>query len=58
MEVGLYSEMAYESYNKNNSKTVIAEFSKDNSFNEENCVVYTSVDTVVLAIRGTDPKNS
>ena len=57
-EVGLYSEMCMESYNKEKSKTVIGPFTKDNSFNEENCIVYASNDTIVLAIRGTDPKNS
>lgn len=58
IEVGLYSEMAYEAYNKNNSKIVIDEFTKDPNFSQVNCVVYVSNDTVVLAIRGTNPKSS
>jgi hypothetical protein len=57
-EVSLYSEMCIESYKKNKSKLVIGPFTKDNSFSEENCIVYVSDDSTVLAIRGTDPKNS
>jgi hypothetical protein len=58
MEVGLYSEMCMESYNKVKSKMIIGEFTKVPNFSQENCIVYVSNDTVVLAIRGTDPKNS
>ena len=57
-EIGLYSEMAYQSYKKSNSKMIIGNYNKDNSFSEENCIVYVSDDTVVLAIRGTDLKNT
>ena len=57
-EVGLFSEMCMESYKKSKSKMVIGPFTKDNSFSEENCSLYVSNDTIVIAIRGTDPKNS
>lgn len=57
-EVGLYSEMALESYNKTKSKMVIADFTKDTTFNQQNCLVYVSNDTIILTVRGTDPKNT
>ena len=56
--VVLYSEMAYQSYNKTKSDFVVGPYNKDNSFSEENCILYVSNDTIVIAIRGTDPKNS
>ena len=57
-EVGLYSEMAYQNCKKSKSDFVEGPYNKDNSFSEENCIVYVSNYTVVLAIRGTDPKKS
>ena len=46
--VSLYARMCMESYKKSKSEFVIGEFNKDNSFSEENCIVYASFDTVVF----------
>jgi len=56
--VSLYATMCMESYKQKKADFVVGQYNKDSSFNEQNCVVYASFDTVVLAIRGTDPKNS
>jgi hypothetical protein len=58
-ESALYSKLANEAYKRSDAADIIEGFSKDKEFSQINAVVYRSSDqkTIVMAIRGTDPKN-
>ena len=52
----LYADMAYEAYQRSDSKDNIDGYMKDKSFSQINSIVYTNDSSVILSIRGTNPK--
>lgn len=58
-DAALYSKLANEAYKRTDAADTIDGFTKDNTFSQINAVIYTNMNnrSIVMAIRGTDPKN-